>query len=244
MTHNKEVTQMKKRSLTKVMAMLMACAMLIGNTGMVAHATDDGCYHGNGRENGGNSNDGSASIGGSGSSDSGSSNSAPSDSGSSSNSDSGSDYYDDGAYHGNGRENGGDSGGADIGSSDGGSTYTAPSGLATKGNTVTIPGCETFRQVNKPTDGRVAIYHCGIEQYTAQLSDAKGNAVAYASAGAYKDEATGKWYLNITTADGVDTTGYTVGTWKGSITYLPKLGMSGVMLNEVVVVNAEEAATK
>ncbi len=229
---------MKKRSLTKVMAMLMACAMVIGNTGMVVHATDDGCYHGNGRENGGNS--GGADIGG-GSSDSGSSNSAPSNSGSSSSSSDNTDY-DDGAYHGNGRENGGNSGGADIGSSNGGSTYTAPSGLATKGNTVTIPGCETFRQVNKPSDGRVAIYHCGIEQYTAQLSDAKGNAVAYASAGAYKDEATGKWYLNITTADGVDTTGYTIGTWKGAVTYLPKLGMSGVMLNEVVMVDAEAAA--
>ncbi len=227
---------MKKRSLTKVMAMLMACAMLIGNTGMVAHATDDGCYHGDGRESvdqggGGGSLD-------TGSSDSGSSPSAPSDNGSSSNHDS--DYYNDGAYHGDGRESVDQNGGG--GSLDGGSTYTAPSGLATKGNTVTIPGCETFRQVNKPSDGRVAIYHCGIEQYTAQLSDAKGNAVAYASAGAYEDEATGKWYLNIATADGVDTTGYTIGTWKGAVTYLTKLGMSGVMLNGTIMVDAEAAA--
>ncbi len=230
---------MKKRSLTKVMAMLMACAMLIGNTGMVAHATDDGCYHGNGRGQGieGTTND----IGGGGSSnDSSSSSNSNNSSSSSDNTD-----YDDGAYHGNGREQGVEGTTNDIGGSgDGGSTYVAPSGLATKGNTVTIPGCETFRQVNKPADGRAAIYHCGIEQYTAQLMDADGKAAAYKSAGAYKDEATGKWYLNIATADGVDTTGYTVGTWKGSITYLPKLGMSGVMLNQVVIVNAEETATK
>ncbi len=231
---------MKKRSLTKVMAMLMACAMVIGNTGMVVHATDDGCYHGNGREGESGDSTGSISIGGESSSNSDSSSS----SNSGSESYSAPTEYDDGCYHGDGREgeNGNSTGSISIG--DGGSTYTAPSGLATKGNTVTIPGCETFRQVNKPSDGRVAIYHCGIEQYTAQLSDAKGNAVAYASAGAYEDEATGKWYLNIATADGVDTTGYTIGTWKGAVTYLTKLGMSGVMLNEVVVVNAEEAATE
>ncbi len=235
---------MKKRSLTKVMAMLMACAMLIGNTGMVVHATDDGCVRhdedmavdqggGGGSLDTGNSDSGSSSSepsysapsGGGGSSDGGSGDSGSSSSG-------GGESY---------STPSGDSG---NGGNGGGSTYVAPSGLATKGNTVTIPGCETFRQVNKPSDGRVAIYHCGIEQYTAQLSDAKGNAVAYASAGAYKDEATGKWYLNITTADGVDTTGYTVGTWKGAVTYLTKLGMSGVMLNQVVIVNAEETATE
>ncbi len=225
---------MKKRSLTKVMAMLMACAMLIGNTGMVAHATDDGCDRSENAPGGGGS--ASLDIGGGSSSDSGSSSggggesySAPSGGGSS---DSGSDYSGGGESY---SAPSGDSGNDGNG---GGSTYVAPSGLATKGNTVTIPGCETFRQVNKPSDGRVAIYHCGIEQYTAQLSDAKGNAVAYASAGAYEDEATGKWYLNIATADGVDTTGYTIGTWKGSVTYLTKLGMSGVMLNQVLVVEA------
>ncbi len=233
---------MKKRSLTKVMAMLMACAMLIGNTGMVVHATDDGCDRSDNAAGGCAPSDGSDDIVDSGSNDSGSSSSgggesysAPSGGGSN---DSGS------SSSGGGESYSAPSGDSGNGGNGGGSTYVAPSGLATKGNTVTIPGCETFRQVNKPSDGRVAIYHCGIEQYTAQLSDAKGNAVAYASAGAYKDEATGKWYLNIATADGVDTTGYTIGTWKGAVTYLTKLGMSGVMLNEVVVVNAEEAATK
>ncbi len=237
---------MKRRSiLSKLMVMTMAAALVFGNgaTTLTVHATDDGCYHGDGRENGGG---GGASLD-TGSSDSGSSSSepsysAPSDSGS--NSDSGSDYYDDGAYHGNGRENG-SGGGASLDTGNGGSTYTTPSGLATKGNTATIPGSQTFRQVNKPADGRVAIYHCGIEQYTAQLTGADGKAVAYKSAGAYKDEATGKWYLNIITEDGVDTTGYTVGTWKGAVTYLPKLGMSGVMLNQTVMVDAEsEAATE
>ncbi len=143
-----------------------------------------------------------------------------------------------------------DSGSSDSGSSDSGSsesysapsgdsgnggTAAAPSGLATKGNTKTIDGFETFRQVNKAKDGRVAIYHCGIEQYTAQLQDADGNAVAFKYANLYQDTETGKFYLNIVTEDGVDTTGYTVCTWKGSIDYLPELGLNGVTLNGTVV---------
>ncbi len=229
---------MKRRSiLSKLMVMTMAAALVFGNgaTTLTVHATDDGCYHGDGREGESGFSTGSISIGG-GSSDSGSSSSgggesysAPSGGGSS---DSGDGY-----------SGGGDSYVAPSGDSgnggNGGGAATAPSGLATKGNTATIPGSQTFRQVNKPADGRVAIYHCGIEQYTAQLTGADGKAVAYKSAGAYKDEATGKWYLNLVTADDVDTTGYTIGTWKGSVTYLPKLGMSGVMLNQTVMVDAE-----
>ncbi len=142
-----------------------------------------------------------------------------------------------------------DSGSSDSGSSysapsgdsgNGGGTATVPTGLATKGNTKTIEGYETFRQVNKVKDGRVAIYHCGIEQYTAQLMDADGNAVAFKYANLYQDTETGKFYLNIVTEDGVDTTGYTVCTWKGSIDYLPELGLNGVTLNGTVV--AEPAA--
>ncbi len=241
---------MKRRSiLSKLMVMTMAAALVFGNGAatLTVHATDDGCYHGNGRENGGNS--GGADIVDSGSSDSGSSSggggesySAPSGGGGSSDggsSDSGSDYS------GGGESYSAPSGDSGNGGNGGGGTATAPSGLATKGNTATIPGCETFRQVNKPADGRAAIYHCGIEQYTAQLTNADGKAAAYKSAGAYKDEATGKWYLNLVTADGVDTTGYTIGTWKGAVTYLPKLGMSGVMLNGTIMVDAEaEAAAK
>ncbi len=149
-----------------------------------------------------------------------------------------------------------DSGSSDSGSGDSGESYSAssgdsgsngggaaaaPSGLATKGNTKTIDGFETFRQVNKAKDGRVAIYHCGIEQYTAQLMDADRNAVAFKYANLYQDTETGKFYLNIVTEDGVDTAGYTVGTWKGSIDYLPELGLNGVTLNGIVV--AEPAAT-
>lgn len=221
---------MKKKFLSKLVVMTMAFALVAGNTGIVAHATDDGAYHGNGREGESGFSTGGISIGG-GSSDSGSSvSSNSSNSGSSSN-------YDDGAYHGNGREgeSGFSTGGTSIGDN---GTASAPTGLATKGNTASIQGYETFRQIYNPADGKASIYHKGIEQYTAQLKDADGNAVAYKYASPYKDETTGLWYLNIVTADGVDTTGYTIGTYKGSVTYLPKLGMSGVMLNQVLMVAA------
>ncbi len=241
----------KKNLLTKLITTAMAAALVFANGTytMTVHANlmpdgnyDDGCYHGNGREPGGNSGgepidltnpenltpgslyESSSSGDGGGS---GESYSAPSDSGSN---DSGSGSSDSAPS--------GDSGGGD----DGGSYTPAPSGLATKGSTAAIPGCDTFRHIWYPKEGRASIYHCGIEQYTAQLMDADGNAVPYKYASPYMDEATGKWYLNIITEDGVDTTGYTICTWKGTVSYLPKLGMSGVMLNQTLVVDAEAAA--
>lgn len=228
---------MKKNILIKAMGMAMACALVFGNntTALTAHAAtygDDGAYHGDGRD-GTVGDDTSISIGG-GSSNSGSSGSPNSGGGTSYSAPS----YDDGAYHGDGRDGTiGDSVSVDIG---GGSTASAPAptGLATKGNTASIQGYETFRQIYSPADGKASIYHKGIEQYTAQLKDADGNAVAYKYASPYKDETTGLWYLNIVTAEGVDTTGYTVGTYKGSVTYLPTLGMQGVMLNQVLAVDA------
>ncbi len=229
---------MKKRILTTTMALAMAFTTAMSGMGtLTVHAyTDDGAYHGDDRENGGGGSSDWGNLGGSESSGSSSN---------SSSSDNNGGYTDDGAYHGDGRENGG-GGNSDwtTSNNDGGSnsTASAPTGLATKGNTASIPGCETFRQIYKPADGKASIYHKGIEQYTAQLKDADGNAVAYKYASPYKDEMTGMWYLNIVTADGVDTTGYTVGTYKGSVTYLPKLGMNGVMLNQVLVVDATVTA--
>lgn len=224
---------MKKNILIKAMGMAMVCALVVGNTDMVAHATeyDDGCVRSENEAGGGGS--ASLDIGG-GSSDSGSSNDSGSSYGGGS-SNSGNSSYDDGCVRSENEAGGG--GSATLGDS-GSASYSAPTGLTTKGNTASIPGCETFRQIYKPADGKASIYHKGIEQYTAQLKDADGNAVAYKYASPYKDETTGLWYLNIVTADGVDTTGYTVGTYKGSVTYLPKLGMSGVMLNQVLVVDA------
>lgn len=246
---------MKKKTIKSTLALMLAMTMVLGGAmnvhacdkcgdGTVKHPNQDnedaresgsiGGGSDSGSDNGGSTSEdlpwtdqNNFSSGDSGSSDSGSS----SDSGDSGSSDYSSSY---------------DSGSSDNGSSyDAGwtdSSYAAPAdgtatavtGLTRKGNTVSIPGYETFRQKNKAADGRVSIYHCGIEQYTAQLKNADGTAAAYKSAGMYKDEATGKWYLNITT----DADGCTVGTYKGSVNYLAKLGMSGVMINDVVAAEA------
>lgn len=238
---------MKKKLLAKVMTMIMASALVFGNMGvMTVHATDDGLDHGDGREPGGGGG-GDFDFGG-GSSDSGSSSgggssesySAPSDNGGSSSSHSGGGSSDSGSNGGGSSYDGGSTGagGGDNGSSGSTASTPAPTGLAVKGNTAAIPGKETFRQINNPADGRASIYHCGIEQYTAQLKDADGNAVGYTSCNLYLDDLTGKWYLDIIT----NTADCTVGTYKGSVAYLPKLGISGVMVNDVVIVNAEEAA--
>lgn len=237
---------MKKKLLTKVMTMAMASALVFGNMGvMTVHATDDGCYDGDGREDADNSN--GFDFGG-GSSDSGSSSgggssesySAPSDNGGSSSSHSGGGSSDSGSNGGGGSYDGGSTGagGGDNGAGSSTASTPAPAGLALKGNTAAIPGHETFRQVNKASAGTVAIYHCGIEQYTAQLKDKDGNAVAYTSCALYLDDLTGKWYLDIIT----NTADCTVGTYKGSVAYLPKLGISGVMVNDVIMVDAEAAA--
>lgn len=107
---------------------------------------------------------------------------------------------------------------------------SASAGADGMGTTACVPGHEVFRQVNSAADGTVQVYHCGILQYAAQLKDADGKAAAYEGA-ALTQAADGRWYLDITTADGVDAAGFTVGTAKGSTDCLSGLGISGVMLN-------------
>lgn len=246
---------MKKKTIKSTLAFMLAMTMVLGSSMSVLacdQCGDGTVKHPN--EGGGEEVSGSFDGIGDGSSDSGSvsedlpwtdsNNFSSGDSGSSDNgdaSDSGSN--DGGSSYDSGYDSGSSSGGSsyDAGWTD--SSYAAPAdgtatavtGLTRKGNTVSIPGYETFRQKNKAADGRVSIYHCGIEQYTAQLKNADGTAAAFKSAGMYKDEATGKWYLNITT----DADGCTVGTYKGSVNYLAKLGMSGVMVNEKLEAAAE-----
>lgn len=231
---------MKTRSIaTKAMALLMACAMVMGNTSMVAHASDDGCSRSE-NEAGGNS--GGMDIGG-GSSDSGSSSSESySDSGSSSSSSSNSsssssDYsYDDGCSRSE-NEAGGNSGGMDIGTS---ATYSAPAPKAA-GKTASA-GKEEFRAIAKAGAGTYKVMHKGVEVATLHLMDADKKAVACTSV-ALKLRDDGKYAINY---DVTDATGLTVGA-PVDRTYLYKtLGVSYVTINDVVVIDieAESAVTK
>lgn len=262
---------MKKTLITKLMAMTMAAALAVGGVTVAApmtvHASgdpradiDDGCAHGE-KEQGHQSEiviqptPGSGSSSNSGSTSSGSSSSGSSDSGSS-----GSDWtrYEDNDPGYWVSDSSGDSGSApaetyDYGTDSNAGAYdsiyssgaendlgqSSAGELVRVGATVTLPGYETWRQVTRPST--YTVMHMGVEQYTLQLQDADGQPASFAGVGMYKAE-DGKWYINVVTADGVDTTGYTIVTWKGSAAYLTRLGISGVMLNGTAVVDAEAVA--
>ena len=111
-------------------------------------------------------------------------------------------------------------------------------GYKRDGARLTVDNFETAWHLVRSANGTYNVKHKGQDAYMAQLMDAAGNAVGFKGAGMYRAE-DGRLFINIVTADGVDTTGYTVCTWKGAESYLPKLGISGVCLNNTVMVDAD-----
>lgn len=229
---------MKKKNLVaKGMAMLMACAMVVGNTGIVAHATeyDDGCAREE-REAGGDS--GGMDIGG-GNSDSGSnySGGGSSDNGSNDLGNVSSGSFDNGSNDsGNVSSGSSDNASSDLGNS--GGTSNTTSTTVTMGNTVSVPGFETWRKVSSATAGTFKVYHKGIEQYTLQLKK-DDTSVGFKSAGLYQTE-DGRYFINIVlpdNADGIDA--YNVVTMKGDKKYLPQIGISGVCINTNIVLDVD-----
>lgn len=259
----KEEINMKRKVLVKMMGSALAFAMVFGcaamTPSMTAHAQedlwvtpgegDDDCIDHDGRYPGGDDsgsdsgsgetsedlgrtegnqfNSGSGGSGNSGSNDGGSSDSGSNDGGSSSGS-----SYDSSA-----------GGSYDQASSDNGTFQTSAgmTGITRSGSSVKIAGKETWRQAASAADGTFKVYHMGTEQYTLQLKDADGKAASYKGAGMLQKE-DGKWYINIVTSGGIDTTGWTAATVKGTSAYLPGLGVSGVCINDAVVVDAEAVA--
>lgn len=137
----------------------------------------------------------------------------------------------------------------DAGSSSADTSYVAPEsdtatdaadakGYKRDGARLTVDNFETAWHLVRSANGTYNVKHKGQDAYMAQLMDADGNAVGFKGAGMYRAE-DGRLFINIVTADGVDTTGYTVCTWKGAESYLPKLGISGVCLNNTVMVDAD-----
>ncbi len=228
---------MKKRILTKVITMAMACALVVGNTGIVAHATeyDDGCVRDDVAGGGG----GSASLddGGSGSSSDSGSSSSNSGSGSSN---SGSDYND-----GYVRDDVAAGGGGNASLSDGGSSsastasYTAPKAA---GSTAGVTGKETFRALAKAGAGTYKVTHKGIEIATFTLMDSEKNTVSCSKV-ALKQREDGKWAVNYEVADA---TGLTVGAPLDRTYMYNTLGVSYITINDTVIIDieAEAAAAK
>lgn len=240
---------MKKNILIKAMGMMMACALVVGNNGMVAHAYvgDDGLVRDDVAA-GGNDNSASISIGG-GSSDSGNSGSSSSGGGSSYSAPS----YDDGYVRDNVAAGGNDnSASVDIG---GGSTasYSAPAPKAA-GSTTSVTGKETFRALAKSGSGTYKVTHKGVEIATFTLMDADKKAVP-CTAVALKQREDGKWAINFQvtvknaeTTQAADTTGLTVGAPLDRTYMYNTLGVSYVTINDTVVIDieaeAQAAATK
>lgn len=223
---------MKKNILIKAMGMMMACALVVGNNGMIAHAyfADDGTEH---SDNAPGGNSGGVDIGG-GNSDSGSSYSdsgSSSSGGSSSNSDS---SYDDGCVRSDNAA-GGNSGGNDIG---GGSaaSYSAPAPKAA-GSTASA-GKETFRAVAKAGDGTYRVIHKGVDVATFHLMKTDKTAVSCTKV-ALKQRDDGKWAINYEVADATD---LTVGAPLDRTYMYNTLGVSYVTINDAVIINIEEEA--
>ncbi len=224
---------MKKRILTKVITMAMACALVVGNTGIVAHATeyDDGCVRDDVAGGGG----GSASLddGGSGSSSDSGSSSSNSGSGSSN---SGSDYND-----GCVRDDVAAGGGGNASLSDGGSASTASYTVPKAAGKAASAGKETFRAVAKAGAGTYKVAHKGIEIATFSLMDADKKAVS-CTAVALKQREDGKWAVNYEVADA---TGLTVGAPLDRTYMYNTLGVSYITINDTVIIDIEaEAAAK
>lgn len=228
---------MKKRILTKVITMAMACALVMGNTGLTVHAaTDDGCYDGDGREDGGG---GSSDWGSSGGSESSGSNSSSSSSGGSSSSNN-SNYTDDGCYAGDGREDGG-GGSSDWTSSNGGSSsaasYTAPKAAGKAASA----GKETFRAVAKAGTGTYKVTHKGVEIATFSLMDSEKKAVS-CTAVTLKQREDKKYAIDFQVDDA---TGLTVGAPLDRTYMYSTLGVSYVTINDEIIIDIEsESAAK
>ena len=227
---------MKKRILTTTMALAMAFTTAMSGMGtLTAHAyTDDGAYHGNGREDGGG---GSASLDDGSSSSSSDSGSSSSDSGSSNN---GNSNYDDGAYHGNGREDGG---GGNASLSDGGSSSTASYTAPKAAGKAASAGKETFRAVAKAGAGTYKVTHKGVEIATFSLMDTDKKAVSCTSV-ALKQREDKKYAIDFQVDDA---TGLTVGAPLDRTYMYSTLGVSYVTINDTVIIDIEAevaAATK
>ncbi len=227
---------MKKRILTKVITMAMACTLVVGNTGLTAHAaTDDGAYHGDDMADGGSSaSDGSDDIGGG---NSGSSNSSSSSSSNNSGS------TDDGAYHGDGMADGGSSashGNDDIGSGNGGSSATASYTAPKAAGKTASAGKETFRAVAKAGAGTYKVTHKGVEIATFSLMNADKKAVS-CTAVTLKQREDKKYAIDFQVDDA---TGLTVGAPLDRTYMYSTLGVSYVTINDEIVIDIEtEAAT-
>lgn len=96
---------------------------------------------------------------------------------------------------------------------------------------------QKFRVVMNKEHTTYQVYHCGISRAVFEVADADGNAVKYSTIKIEKGD-DGFYYANITFAEGVDTTGYTVTATKGDPCYLSTtLNVKGIKVNGVLALS-------
>lgn len=96
---------------------------------------------------------------------------------------------------------------------------------------------QKFRVVMDKEHTTYQVYHCGISKVTFAVADKDGNAVKYSDIKVEKGD-DGLYYANITFAEGVDTTGYTVTATKGDPCYLSTtLNVKGIKVNGVLALS-------
>lgn len=96
---------------------------------------------------------------------------------------------------------------------------------------------QKFRVVMNKEHTTYQVYHCGISKVTFAVTDKDGNAVKYSNIKVEKGD-DGLYYANITFAEGVDTTGYTVTATKGDPCYLSTtLNVKGIKVNGVLALS-------
>ncbi len=224
------------KRLYKVLAAMFAFALVVAapETAITSHAIG---FTGNwdGDSGGGNveGNPWDYHDPGAGGSSSAPSYSAPSDNGGSSDSDnhdSSSDHHDSGSS-----DNGSyvDSGSSDNGN---GGASSAPA-KNPNDMTVSAAGGQPFRIVMNSAHTAYDIYHCGIKKGTVTVTNAEGSPVAYQSIAVEQGD-DGLNYVNITFAEGVDTSKLTVTIGNTCASYLAQeLGVSGLKVNGVVVLS-------
>ncbi|MDE7178668.1 MAG: hypothetical protein K2O59_12730 [Lachnospiraceae bacterium] len=216
---------MKKKNLVaKGMAMLMACALVIGNTGITAHAyvADDGTVHSDREAGGSSASDGSDNIGG-GSSSSGGSNSGGGSSSS----------YDDGCARSD-REAGGSSASDGSDNIGGSSTASAPKAAGTEASA----GKEKFRATANAGAGTYKVTHKGIDIATFKLMDADKKNVSCTKV-TLKQRDDKKYAIDFQVADAK---GLTVGAPLDRTYMYNTLGVSYVTINDTVVIDIEAEA--
>lgn len=230
---------MKKRMM-KMAAMMMAMTMVMGSA-MTVHASEDGCYQGDGNP----SNDESFDVGfDNGSSDSGSSSSGG---GSSESYSEPSQSYDGGGSDdGCARDDGAsawaenESVGFDSGSSSSsGASYSAPAKRAPGSNTG-VTGKEQFRALAKSGEGSYKVTHKGQTIATFWLVDSEGKNVPCTAVALKQRTDDKKWAINFEVAD---SEGLNIGAPIDRTYMFKTLGVSYVTINDTVIIDIEAEAS-